>query len=400
MSEKLITGPFLAVTFANFCLFLIVTGWSLLPLFVVELGGNSLDVGIFMGSLGVTSLGSLPVLAPLIDRCGRKKFIVGGILTAGLSNAGFMAFDQYSLALVLLRLVQGIAFAACFNACAASVVDFVPQQRRAEGIGLFGVSGSVATATGPYLGETCIIHWGYQAYFLLLVSFGILGFSAALMIKESMPQRARGHLDGFFATAIHGRYLPMMAIAVTFGAGFSAMVTFFPLLAKELGMRVGLFFLSYGLALLLIRVFLGRLADRLDREKLILICLLGFAAMLGATAFVDQLYQTAVIGALFGVAQGFSYPAMMARMVDKSTDGNRAVVVALYTGSFGIGIHASSLLWGSLAELQSLSFMFLSAATLMAFVAALGLYPLLLPSYRGTASPRAVTTPGPQRRYP
>lgn len=396
MTDKLITAPFLAVTFSNFCLFLIVTTWSLLPLFVVELGGSSLDVGIVMGSLGLTSLGSLPLLAPLIDRYGRKSFIVWGILAAGLSNAGFLAFDRYSVLMVPLRLVQGIAFAACFNACAAAVVDFIPPQRRAEGIGIFGISGSVATAIGPYVGEACIIELGYTAFFLLLVGFGFLGFSAALIVTESAPKPAKQQLHGFFATAVRGSYLSMMAIAVTFGAGFAAIVNFFPLLAKTLGIRVGGFFICYGLALLLVRVFLGRIADRMDRDRLILACLLGFAAMLAAAAFIDQLYQSALVGIMFGVAQGFSYPAMMARMVDLSEPGNRAVVVALYTGSFGVGIHASSLLWGALAELNGLPFMFLAAAFLMVSVATVGLYSLLFAQHAPTREPDPIPAPGPR----
>lgn len=393
MSNKLITAPFLAVTFTNFCLFLIVTTWSLLPLFVVELGGNTFDVGVVMGSLGVTSLGSLPFLAPLIDRYGRKKFIVWGILAVGISNAGFLAFDRYSVSMVLLRLLQGVAFAACFNGCAAAVVDFIPEKRRAEGIGLFGVSGSVATAIGPYLGEGCIIRWGYGVFFLLLVVFGLLGFlAAAAIIKESRPTPVRGQLRGFFATASRGRYFSMMAMAVTFGAGFSAMLNFFPLLAKDLGIRVGAFFLSYGLVLLLVRVLFGRLADNVDRERLILSCLVAFSVMLAGTALAQHLYETVLIGAIFGVAQGFSYPAMMARMVDRSEPGNRAVVVALYTGSFGVGIHASSLVWGSLAEFKGLPFMFLSAAVLMTSVACIGLYPLLFPQHATPPAPRPIPT--------
>jgi MFS family permease len=396
MTDKLITAPFLAVTFSNFCLFLIVTTWSLLPLFVVDLGGNTLDVGIVMGSLGVTSLGSLPLLAPLIDRYGRKSFILWGILAAGVSNAGFLAFHEYSMLMVPLRLVQGVAFAACFNACAAAVVDCIPEKRRAEGIGIFGISGSLATAIGPYLGEACIINLGYRAFFLLLVGFGALGFLAALIVKESAPKPANEQLLGFFATALRGSYLPMMGMAVTFGAGFAAMVNFFPLLAKTLGIRVGVFFLSYGLALLLVRVFLGRLADTVDRDRLILACLLGFAGMLAAAGLVDHLYQSAFVGIMFGVAQGFSYPAMMARMVDRSVLGNRAVVVALYTGSFGVGIHASSLAWGALAQFGGLPFMFLVAAILMGSVAAVSLYSLLIAHVESRRQHDAVPSSGPR----
>jgi MFS family permease len=75
------------------------------------------------------------------------------------------------------------------------------------------------------------------------------------------------------------------------------------------------------------------------------------------------------LGLLFGILQGISYPAMMATMVDRSGEHNRAVVVGLFTGSFGVGINASLLLWGVVAELKGLRFMYLSAAAGMTLCA-------------------------------
>lgn len=360
MPSVFLSGRLLAVTTTNFCLFLIITAWSFLPLFIVDLGGNKLDVGIVIGSLGITSLGSLPFLAPLLDRYGRKIFITGGVLVAGLSNAAFPLFHEYSALLIPIRLIQGLAFAACFNGCATAVVDLVPKDKRAQGIGLFGISGSLATAVGPYLAEVFILRWGFTAYFALLIGFGTAGFLVALTVTDSHLRPERDRLQGFFRTAIHDRHIPMMAIASLFGAGFSAMYTFFPLLAKELGIRAGIFFTSYGLCLVGVRICLGHLADRSNRERLIFFCLLGFAIMMFATSQIMSLLQSAMVGLLFGVSQGLSYPAMMARMVDRSTDYNRAVVVALFTGSFGAGIHISAFIWGSIAGSMGLSFMFLS----------------------------------------
>jgi MFS family permease len=359
MTDTMLSRRFLAVTATNFCLFLIVTTWSFLPVFIVERGGTKVDAGLIMGSIGITSLGSLPFLAPLIDLHGRKLFIVAGILGVGLSNVAFLFFAHYSPLMIFIRLFQGLAFAACFNGCATAVVDLIPKERRAQGIGLFGISGSLAMAIGPYLGEICIINWGFTSYFLLLLVFGLIGLVTGLLITESASQARLGTVQGFFPTALRGGHIPMMMIAATFGAGFSAMLTFFPLYAKELGIRSGVFFVCYGITLVFVRVVLGRLADALNREKLIFACLVGFAITLVSTSRSVFLADTIYLGILFGVVQGLSYPAMMARMVDKSSDTNRAVVVALFTGSFGVGIHVASFMWGAIADRKGLSFMFL-----------------------------------------
>jgi len=370
MPSLLFNVQFLCIAITNLCLFLIVSTWNFLPVFIVELGGNNMDVGLVMGSLGVTSLGSLPILAPLIDRYGRRMFIIGGILLIGLTNAGFAFFETYSPLMIVVRLIQGVAFAACFNGCATAIVDLIPPENRAQGIGLYGVSGSLAAALGPYMGETLLLRWGWQSYFLLLVGFGMLGFLLALMVREPERKGAGGRMQGFFPTARQNGYLAMMTIAAIFGSGFAAMNNFFPLFAKTLGLRAAIFFLGYGFTLITVRVFLGQLADRVNREKLIIVCLIGFGIMLCSTSQLSTMTQTALLGMLFGVVQGLSYPAMMARMVDRSSDHNRAVVVALFTGSFGVGINVSVLAWGWIANLHGLSFMFLVGGIVMFISAA------------------------------
>jgi len=370
MPSILFNVQFLLVAGTNLCLFLVVATWSFLPVVIVELGGDKFDVGLVMGSIGVTSLGSLPVLAPLIDRYGRKLFIVGGILVMGLTNAGFLLFQTYSPVMILVRLVQGVAFAACFNGCSTAIVDLLRPEQRAQGIGLFGVSGSIAVAIGPFLGERVLIGLGREAYFLLLVFFGLVGFFASLNVKEADRQKVHGEIRGFFPTALHDGHLAMMTIAAIFGSGFAAMNTFFPLHAKLLGFQAGLFFVCYGLSLLAVRLALGSLADRVNRGKLIVACMLGFGLLLLSTSQVGSVKTSAFLGVLFGVVQGLSYPAMMAQMVDRSNDNNRAVIVALFTGSFGVGINLSVLVWGIVANSYGLSFMFMVGGLLMFLTAA------------------------------
>lgn len=371
MINFFISGRFLLLAATNLCLFLIVATWSFLPFFIVSLGGSNLDVGLVMGSLGITSLGALPLIAPLMDRYGRKNFILWGILVIGITNGCFLLFDKYSHLMVLVRLVQGLAFAACFNGCSTAIVDMCPPERRAQGIGLFGVSGSIAVAIGPFLGEMVLFSWGFPSYFFLLMGFGLLGFIAASLVIEPKRKLKRSRMRGFFPTAIHDGHLPMMIIAAVCGAGFAAMNTFFPLHARNLGFKAGIFFISYGCSLIVVRVLLGRLADNMNREKLIFACLIGFGLMLISTSRLGSLAQSVFLGGLFGIIQGLSYPAMMAKMLDKSTDRNRAVVVALFTGSFGVGINVSVLAWGFLANLYGLQMMFLLGGLIM-FVCAAG----------------------------
>lgn len=389
MSTLLMNSQFLLLAATNLCLFLVVSTWSFLPIVIVDLGGNSVDVGLVMGSIGVTSLASLPLIAPLMDSLGRRLFVVGGILLIGLSNAAFLFFESYSPLMIVVRLVQGMAFAACFNGCATSIVDIVPPDKRAQGIGLFGISGSLAVSIGPYLGEKFLLAWGHSAYFLLLVGFGLVGCVTALLTRDSGRSGNASRMQGFFLTAFRDGHLAMMVLAVIFGSGFACMNTFFPLLAKSLGIQAGMFFVSYGISLISIRVLMGQVVDRVNRDKLLLACLIGFGIMLVSTSQLQLPYQTILLGSLFAILQGLSYPSMMARMVDRASDTNRAVVVSLFTGSFGVGINVSVLAWGLIADSSGLPFMFLLGGAVM-FVSAVIVFGGYMIGKQGASLPKRV----------
>ncbi len=371
MGKSIVTPNFLMVATSNFFLILIVATWSLLPLYIVDLGGEETDVGIVMAALGVTSFGALPFVAPLLDRYGRKKFIIWGAGVAGASNLGYLAFDQFSLWFILIRLVQGIAFACCFNACVASIVDHAPVERRAQAIGWFGISGSLAFAIGPYLGEETIIHFGFGSYFVLLFLYGAVGASIGVLIKESKRtgERARDS-PGFFRTAGKGKYPGMILAAVTFGSAFASLNTFFPLYASGIGLRAGFFYVGFGSSLVLTRLLFGQIGDRMEKEKIIFYCFAGFSVLLAASSQIFRLYHTIALGLVFGVIQAFCYPAMMARMVEGSDDSNRGVVVSLFTGAMGLGINLSPVAWGFVADLVGLSYMYIMGSIIM-FIASM-----------------------------
>jgi predicted MFS family arabinose efflux permease len=72
----------------------------------------------------------------------------------------------------------------------------------------------------------------------------------------------------------------------------------------------------------------------------------------------------------------------MTRMVDRSREGNRAIVVGLFTGSFGVGINASVILWGVVADIGGLGSMYVAGSVLMLIAAIILGAGLLTPGRR------------------
>jgi MFS family permease len=79
--ERLWTKPFILMTIGN--LFLFVAFYMLyptLPPFIKQMGGSESQVGLAMGAFALSAVLFRPLVGGLLDRFGRRPFIIWGIL--------------------------------------------------------------------------------------------------------------------------------------------------------------------------------------------------------------------------------------------------------------------------------------------------------------------------------
>ena len=96
-----------------------------------DLGGSEATIGLAMGATGMAGLASLAVVGWALDRLGRRVVMLGGFATMAAASAAFVFVDRLGPALYVLRVIQGVAFAAGFNASSTLAVEFAPAERRA-----------------------------------------------------------------------------------------------------------------------------------------------------------------------------------------------------------------------------------------------------------------------------
>src|SRR5438874_5143138 len=201
------TACFARVTAANFCFFLTFASFFLLPLHVRELGGSERTIGLVMGTSGVSGLVAVLVVAVLLDRVGRRRFLLGGTATMAVASAGFLFVHAIGPALYTLRVVQGLAFAAAFNAASTLAVAFAPPTGRAAALGLFGVSTLTTHALAPALGEVLAHHAGFRTMFLVTSVFSVI----AIVVAWPLPR------DGRVAHAAAAPLSPSPTLYATLG---------------------------------------------------------------------------------------------------------------------------------------------------------------------------------------
>jgi MFS family permease len=265
-----------------------------------------------------------------------------------LLSVGFLFVDRIGPAIFALRVLQGVSFSLAFTAASTLAAEFAPLGRRAEALGLFGISTLSTHAIAPSVGEEIVRWGGFAALFTVAASISTLAVVLAASLPGGDPrERAPADTAPWRIDRLQWVLGGTMACC---GLAFGAVVTFIPTFVQATGLgRVGVFFGTYTAAAVLTRVVGGGLSDAVGRRAVVLPTLLMLAAAVLLLAFVRSVGMLMTAAALFGLAQGLSYPTLNAFAVDLSAEAHLGRTQALFNGTFNVGVTASAFAFGAVA---------------------------------------------------
>lgn len=345
----LLSGPFLRVTGANFFFFLNFASFFLLPLQVKEMGGSESVVGAVMGTGGVATFFSLPLIGLTIDRVGRRLFLLLGTGAMAAASALFLFVEEIGPALFALRALQGVSFGMAFTASTTLAAELAPRDRRARALGIFGVSTLLTHALAPGLGEELVRRAGFDALF----AAATVCTAVSLVFSFRLPAERRRSVHDPLPVPwrLDRPQWLLAAVMVLCGLGFGAVITFIPTFVKSAGLgRVGFFYFSYTLTAISTRLVGGGISDTFGRRAVILPTLAALGVAIFLLAGVHSVVALVLTGALFGVAQGINYPTLHAYLVDITPEDHLGRAQALFNGAFNLGVTSAAFVFGAVAH--------------------------------------------------
>jgi MFS family permease len=184
-----------------------------------------------------------------------------------------------------------------------------------------------------------------------------------LVIALPLPEPHRVHAAADRARRLQPIHWLIAATMALAGMGFGCVMTFIPTFVTTHGLgRVGYFFAAYTSTAILTRLVGAGASDRFGRQRVIVPSLL----LLGLSIFwlgrVENLVTLFAAGALFGTAQGISYPTLHAFLVDVASEAQLGRTQALFNGAFNLGVTGSAFAFGLVAEHFGYRVMFSVAA--------------------------------------
>ncbi len=331
---------FTLATAANFFFFCNFSSFFLLPIYIKDLGGNEANIGFIMGSFGITSLGAIPFVAYLVDKYGRRRFMLFGYALMFVATLSYLFISQLSPVFYLLRFVQGVSFAFSFTAASTFVTDYIPSEKRAEGLGIFSAFTIASYAIGPSLGELVIELFGFYSFFIYASFFSLIAFVLTIFIRDGNFIRSSDRYGlGFFRLIASKRYALILVSNLILAGGLGAILNFVATFLRSKGLAAFYFFLTYTIAVTAVRIFGGRISDKLGRKVIASPCLLAVSISLAAMYFVESPLSAVLISLFFSIGYGFLYPTLSALVIDKAGSDERGKAMGAFNASYSLGIN-------------------------------------------------------------
>lgn len=192
-----------------------------LPTIMNELNLSGSVVGNLVAAFALAQLLISPLAGKWVDKFGRKKMIVYGLILFSLSELLF-GFGKTVETLFISRLLGGISAAFIMPAVTAFIADITTMETRSKALGYMSAAISTGFIIGPGIG-------GFLAEFGSRVPFFFaagLGFSAAIFsifaLREPERQKYEKEMEED-KTGIKRIFVPMYFIAfmIIFISSFS-----------------------------------------------------------------------------------------------------------------------------------------------------------------------------------
>jgi predicted MFS family arabinose efflux permease len=342
-TSRLWTKDFIIVSGINFLINLV---FYLLIVIIGEYAVNQFHASTSQAGLvtGIFIIGSLIgrlFTGRFIESIGRRRILFFGLVFFILTTMLYLISSTIGIMLTT-RLLHGIAAGIVGTATGTVAAQIIPASRKAEGIGYFSMSTTLATAIGPFIGLFMTQHTTFQMIFIFSVVLGIISFITSLFVYVpaiTVTSQKSSETTGFkISNFIEPKALPIAVITLVISFCYSSVLSFIKFYANEINLvsAASFFFLVYSIAVLFSRPFTGRLMDTKGANYIMypgFVLLAGGMVLLSA---VNSGLMLLVAGALIGLGFGNMQSSTQAIAV-KLTSPHR---MGLATSTFFIALDA------------------------------------------------------------
>ena len=345
--DKILNANFIKIWFGQLFYMLNLSSFNLLPYFL-ELRGASPDLyGQVMGSMGISNLICLILLARRADVWSRKGTVLFWFGASLLGNLiAIWAMGRPELEWYYLpRLLQGVFMALGFPLVFTWALELCPPNKRQVALAWFGIGGLLANSLGPTLTEIVLSLAGdpnnpanYLYVFIMTTVFHLMALGVFLTVDNTRADNAGGTTLGMTPLLRRRETLYTIFIGMSFGGMFGSLMSF----GKNFTVHIGLEYVSvllwaYTIGAILSRIFIQQITRHINEVHLIPAGLLGLGLTFLLLGHSWDYWTIGAMGLFYGFSHGVLYPTLFVRFINYQQPNEMGRATSLFQGFFAVG---------------------------------------------------------------
>ncbi|HZL97922.1 MAG TPA: MFS transporter, partial [Terriglobales bacterium] len=222
-SSSLYDRDYVLLNVVNFLYSLYSVIFIFLPAYMYHLGIREGAIGMLMATGALVSVVLKPGLGMVVGRGARRAFLSLGAFLAAASTVPWLFVTVPGTHLFVIRFAQGASFSIFTAASYAYIAASAPPARRAEALGIFGLSFFLPVSVGGWIGEWVIGRAGFQGLFAAGAGIAFLAALFPLGMREpsEMERPSLASLKVFLSR----RFLVPNTAGYLFGVAYGSIFT-------------------------------------------------------------------------------------------------------------------------------------------------------------------------------
>ena len=254
--------------------------------FTESISSSAALMGIVGGMMNLCSLICRPLAGNLADKMSKYRVSLIGAILMSAACAGYIMAPN-AVVVVVSRIVNGVGFACCSVCMATWMSNMLPKDKIGSGMGFYGTMNALAMAVAPAIGVSAYQMFGYRVSFFIALTFSVAIIIVIQFIRDKgKPENVSKSMDDEGVSGvsynrpalsaknrrrkrtiqlIDKKVVPIALIIMLFAIPYCATQSFLVTYAevRNLDITVSMFFPSYAVVLIVLRLSLRNLFDKL-----------------------------------------------------------------------------------------------------------------------------------------
>lgn len=341
---------------------------------IMHLSGKTM--GYLVAAFAVAQLLVSPIAGRWVDRYGRKKIILLGLLLFSISELIFGVGTNVWV-LYLARVLGGISAAFIMPGVTAYVADITSVEERPKAMGYVSAAISTGFIIGPGIGGF-IAEYGIRLpfYYAAGVAF-VACLCSVFMLKEQLTKEQLAEISeytqqssfaGDLRKSLRPIYFVAFVLVFVLAFGLSAYETVFSLFSDhKFGFTpqdIAVIITASSIFGVVVQIFLfGKMVDILGEKKLIQICLIAGVVLAVISTLVSNFWVVLAVTCFIFLAFDLLRPALTT-FLSKSADKEQGFVAGMNSTYTSLGNIAGPAIGGILFDVN-INYPYLFAAIIM-----------------------------------